>query len=102
MTREILTLDKIGISFRSLLSAEQVSDTYIQPLRAALKRNHDGIYSNYLRQVDPAADVPTEHLLVFEVNDFKVGLRTLRTELEKLGVPAGAQFQNLNPSTPGY
>lgn len=95
-------MDKIGISFRSGLSAEQVSEEYITPLRAALKENRDGIYTNYLRQADPAATQPTEHLLVFEVNDFKAGLRILRTQLEKIGFPDGTQFQNLNPSSPGY
>ena len=61
-----------------------------------------GIYANYLRQADPESLEPTEHLLVFEVRDFKAGLRQLRVKLEELGVPEGTQFHNLNPSSPGY
>ena len=95
-------MEKIGISFRSLLEPAEVRHQYITPLREALKQSQGGIYSNYLRQVDPNAVEPTEHLLVFEVNDFKAGLRLLRVELERLGMPEGVQFQNLNPSTPGY
>ncbi len=95
-------MEKIGIAFRSTLTAHEVRDSYIKPLRAALKKHRAGIYSNHLRQVDPDAVAPTEHLLVFEVNDFKEGLRLLRVELEKIGLPGEVQFQNLNPSSPGY
>ena len=75
---------------------------YIHPLRDALERESAGIYSNYLRQFDPAADQPTEHLLVFQVGDFKEGLRCLRMAAEKLEMPRELSFQNLNPSQPGY
>lgn len=95
-------MERIGISFRSTLSPDEVRDVYVKPLRSALKESQAGIYSNYLRQVDPDAVEPTEHLLVFQVNDFKDGLRVLRMELEKHGLPEGVQFQNLNPSSPGY
>ena len=94
-------MDKVGISFRSTLSAEEVRTKYINPLRAALRHNKAGIYSNHLRQVDPQATA-TEHLLVFEVHDFKEGLGLLRTELEKTGTPEGLALHNLNPSQPGY
>ncbi|NOY40414.1 MAG: hypothetical protein GXP26_01070 [Planctomycetes bacterium] len=95
-------MEKIGLAFRSSLTSNEVRDTYIKPLRAALKEHQAGIYSNHLRQVDPDAITPTEHLLVFEVNDFKEGLRLLRVELEKIGFPEATRFQNLNPSSPGY
>ncbi len=95
-------MEKVGISFRSILTYDDVRERYIKPLRAALEREAAGIYSNYLRQVDPDAVEPTEHLLVFEVNDFKAGLRCLRLEAERLGMPADLSFQNLNPSEPGY
>ena len=95
-------MDKIGISFRSELSDKEVRRLYIGPLRAQLEEQKAGIYVNYLRQVDPDEIEPTEHLLVFEVHDFKKGLRVLRLELEQLGMPEGTQLQNLNPSSPGY
>ncbi|TWU29988.1 hypothetical protein [Bythopirellula polymerisocia] len=95
------TMDKVGISFCSTLSAEEVRAKYINPLRSALRLAKAGIYSNHLRQVDPQATT-TEHLLVFEVHRFKEGLRILRTELEKVGVPEGLALHNLNPSQPGY
>jgi hypothetical protein len=95
-------VDKVGISFRSTLSHDEVCQRYVNPLRAALEREAAGIYSNYLRQVDPDAVKPTEHLLVFEVRDFKAGLRCLRLEAERLGMPKDLSFQNLNPSEPGY
>ena len=95
-------MERVGISFRSTLTSEEVRERYVNPLRAALERDSAGIYSNYLRQVDPDAIEPTEHLLVFDVNDFKVGLRCLRLEAEKIGMPEEILFQNLNPSQPGY
>ncbi len=95
-------MERVGISFRSTLTPDEVRERYIKPLRAALQRDAAGIYSNYLRQVDPEAVEPTEHLLVFEVNDFKAGLRCLRLEAEEIGMPEELLFQNLNPSRPGY
>ena len=95
-------MDKVGISFRARLSADEVLATYIQPLRTVIKDANAGIYANYLRQADPEAIEPTEHLLIFEVNNFKEGLRLMRMELERVGLPEGIQFQNLNPSSPGY
>lgn len=95
-------MHKIGISFRSELTPDEVRDRYIRPLRAALKKERAGIYTNYLRQVDPDSSMANEHLLVFEVQNFKKGLRILRLELEQLGLPGDVSFQNLNPSQPGY
>ena len=95
-------MHKVGISFRSLLTADEVSDRYIRPLRTVLKENAAGIYTNYLRQVDPEGNNETEHLIVFELNDFKAGLRLLRVEIERIGLPSDVQFQNLSPSQPGY
>ncbi len=95
-------MEKIGLAFRSTLTSDEVREKYIVPLRVALEEAKAGIYSNYLRQVGVDAVAPTEHLLVFEVHDFKKGLRLLRTEIEKLGMPEEMQFQNLNPSSPGY
>ena len=95
-------MDKVGLSFRSELEPDQVMQRFIQPLRDALERQSAGIYSNYLRQFDPAASEPTEHLLVFQVSDFKEGLRCLRMAAEQLDMPDEITFQNLNPSQPGY
>ena len=95
-------MHKVGVSFRSTLTAAEVRDEVVRPLRAALKTAQEGIYSNYLRQVDPDSAKPTEHLLVFEIRDFKAGLRVLRVELEKLGLPGEVQLHNLNQSKPGY
>jgi hypothetical protein len=95
-------MDKIGLSFRSTLSPEEVRAMYINPLRAALRHEKAGIYSNHLRQVDPQTVDTFEHLLVFEVNDFEKSLRLLRLELAKVGPPENMQFHNLNPSQPGY
>lgn len=95
-------MEKVGISFRSTLTPDEVLQRYIKPFRAALERDSAGIYSNYLRQVDPEAIEPTEHLIVFEVNDFKAGLRCLRLASEKISLPEDFLFQNLNPSQPGY
>lgn len=95
-------MDKIGIALRSEKSAESLRDDVIEPLRTALKEEKAGIYTNYLRQHDPDSEEPTEHLIVFEVNDFKKGIRVLRLTLDKLNLLEKVQFQNLNPSTPGY
>jgi hypothetical protein len=94
-------MDRVGISFKSPLTADEVHERYIMPLRAALESSHAGIYSNYLRQFD-GAEAPPEHLLVFQVRDFQEGLRVLRVELERIGVPVKALFHNLNASEPMY
>lgn len=95
-------MDRVGISFKSPLSAEEVRLRFIEPLRAALEAEHAGIYSNYLRQAGSDEMTPHEHLLVFQVHDFQQGLRVLRIELEEIGVPGEALFHNLNASTPMY
>jgi len=97
-----LVVDRVGISFKSTQSPDQLRRTYVQPLRAALELARAGIYSNYLRQADQNPNEPAEHLLVFEVNDFKAGLHLLRTEMEKIGPPEGMLLHNLNPSSPEY
>jgi hypothetical protein len=94
-------MDRIGISFKSSLSSEDVRQRFIEPLRGVLEGEGAGIYSNYLRQLDPD-DGPPEHLLVFQVRDFQSGLRLLRVELQKIGVPGEAHFHNLNASNPMY
>ncbi|HCK41578.1 MAG: hypothetical protein CMJ72_10185 [Planctomycetaceae bacterium] len=95
-------MHKIGLSFQSPLSADEVRAKYIRPLSATISEAGAGIYANYLRQVDPDDIQPTEHLLIFEAHDFKQALRLLRVQIEKIGLPEGVQFQNLNPSSPGY
>lgn len=95
-------MHKVGISFCSSLTADEVREQYVRPLRAVLKEASAGIYSNYLRQVDPDSTVGTEHLLIFELQDFKAGLRLLRVKIEEIGLPGEVQFQNLSPSRPGY
>lgn len=94
-------MEKLGVSFHSELSSDEVLSQYIKPLRTALQQARAGIYSNHLRQVDPQAE-STEHLLVFEVRDFKEGLRVLRLELERIGPPTDMRLHNLNPSQPEY
>lgn len=98
----IYPMHKIGLSFRSTLSPEEVRTQYINPLRAMLRREKAGIYSNHLRQVDPQSVDTFEHLLVFEVHEFEKAIRLLRVELESLGPPDAAQFHNLDPSQPSY
>lgn len=95
-------MHKIGLSFRSTLSPEEVRTKYINPLRSVLRHEKAGIYSNHLRQVDPQSVDTFEHLLVFEATDFEKALRILRLELNTIGPPENAQFHNLNPSQPGY
>ena len=94
-------MDRVGISFRSSLSADDVRQRYIAPLREALEAARAGIYSNYLRQLDEN-DGPPEHLLVFQIHEFEAGLRLLRTTMETLGPPRGTTLHNLNVSDPMY
>jgi hypothetical protein len=96
-------MHRVGISFQSELTADEVRQQFINPLRAALEEAHGGIYSNYLRQLDDnGGDGPAEHLLVFQLFDFEEGLRLLRVTLEKIGVPGEASFHNLDPTQPMY
>lgn len=94
-------MDRIGISFKADLSCDEVRERYVRPLRTALESDHAGIYSNYLRQGDDDGG-PPEHLLIFQVRDFRAGLHRLRMELQKLTPPEDVQFHNLNPSDPMY
>ena len=95
-------MNRVGISFQSPLSPDEVVTQFIRPLRDALEAEQLGVYSNYLRQADPGHDAPDEHLIVFLVRDFQAGLRLLRLRLQQLGVPAEATFYNLDPSEPMY
>jgi hypothetical protein len=95
-------MHRIGLSFKSPLSPDEVLTRFIKPLRDRLEAEHGGFYSNYLRQVDPSHDTPDEHLIVFIVRDFQSALRALRMELQKIGVPGDVTFHNLDPSEPMY
>jgi hypothetical protein len=95
-------MHRIGVSFKSPLSPDEVLTRFIKPLRDRLEAEQGGIYSNYLRQVDPSYDTPDEHLIVFIVHDFQIALRLLRTELQRIGVPGEVTFHNLDPSDPLY
>jgi hypothetical protein len=95
-------MNRIGLSFKSPLTPDEVLAQFIKPLRDRLEAEHGGVYSNYLRQVDPSRDTPDEHLIVFIVRDFQSGLRVLRMELQKIGVPGEVTFHNLDPSEPMY
>lgn len=95
-------MHKVGISFRAALTGDEVRGKYVRPLRAKLQEEKAGIYTNYLKQIDPDSANGTEHLLIFELQDFKTGLRLLRLEMERIGLPGEVQFQNLSPSQPGY
>lgn len=94
-------MDRVGVSFQSLLSADDVRRQFIEPMRAALENARAGIYTNYLQQRDEG-DGPPEHLLMFQVREFEEGLRLLRVTLEQIGVPGVARFHNLNASEPMY
>jgi len=91
-------MNRVGVSFKSALSPEEIRVRYVQPLRAAIEEPHAGIYSNYLRQTDADWNTPAEHLLVFEVRDFKSGLHLLRMRLQEIGAPEKLTFHNLEPS----
>ncbi len=95
-------MDRVGISFKSALSADEIRTRYIQPLREALESSRSGIYSNYLRQADADSAEPAEHLLMFQVRDFQAGLQLLRVTMQSLGAPAGMMLHNLDPSDPMY
>ena len=95
-------MDRVGISFQAAHTAEELRVQFIRPLRTALEAARAGVYSNYLHQVAEHPGQATEHLLVFEVNDFRVALRLLRTQLEKLNPPELVDFHNLNPSNLPY
>lgn len=96
-------MERVGIAFKSPLSPDEILTQYIQPLRAALEGARAGIYSNYLRQVaEHNADEPDEHLLMFQVHDFKQGLHLLRMKLQEIGVPPNTTLHNLAASDPLY
>ncbi len=95
-------MDRVGVSFKSPLTADEIRQRYIQPLREAIETPRAGIYSNYLRQADADPAAPAEHLLMFQVLDFEQAIRLLRLALESLGPPHEVRFHNLDPSQPMY
>ncbi len=95
-------MDRVGLSFKSTLSPDEIRAHYIQPLRDALEAARAGIYSNYLSQADADPAEPAEHLLVFQVRDFQTGLHLLRIKIESLGPPEALAFHNLESSQPLY
>lgn len=95
-------MDRVGISFQSKLTADEIRTRYIEPLRAAIEEPRAGFYSNYLRQAEADPAAPDEHLLIFQVRDFQSGLHLLRMKLEELGPPPNVLFHNLDPSEPMY
>jgi hypothetical protein len=95
-------MDRVGISFQSPLSPDEIRTRYVEPLREALEGAHAGIYSNYLRQTDADSATPAEHLLVFQVREFQAGLHLLRMKLQEVGPLEHLMFHNLEPSEPMY
>jgi hypothetical protein len=95
-------MHRIGISFKSTLTPDEVRERYIEPLRDAINAEHAGVYSNYLRQAEADPQKPDEHLLVFNVHDFEPALHVLRMKLQEIGVPGETTFHNLDPSSPMY
>lgn len=95
-------MDRIGISFYSPRTPDEVRESFVRPLRKALEEARGGIFSNYLHQDQEDPEQPAEHLLIFEVADFRQSLRLLRTKLEELGAPWEVAFHNLNPSDLPY
>lgn len=95
-------MERVGISFYSRETPDQVRQRFVRPLRAVIQAERAGVFSNYLHQDRDGPDKPAEHLLVFEVHDFRVGLRLLRTEIERLGPPDDLTLHNLNPSDLPY
>ena len=95
-------MDRVGISFQSPLSPDEIRTRYVEPLRVALESARAGIYSNYLRQIDADPATPAEHLLVFQVREFQAGLHLLRMKLQEIGPLERLMFHNLEPSAPMY
>jgi hypothetical protein len=95
-------MDRVGVSFQSKLTADEIRVRYIQPLRVAVEEPHAGFYSNYLRQAEADPEKPDEHLIIFQVRDFQQGLHLLRMKLQEIGPPPNMQFHNLDPSEPMY
>jgi hypothetical protein len=97
-----MSLDRVGLSFHSTMSPDEVRAEYVGPLRAAIENARSGTYTDYIYTAGADPTKPAEHLLMFHVRDFEAGLRLLRTALEDLKPMAGAAFHNLNPSEPAY
>ena len=95
-------MHRIGVSFKSTLTPDEVRTRYIEPLRAAIDAEHAGIYSNYLRQAEADPQTPDEHLMVFNVYEFEAALHILRMKLQEIGLPGETVFHNLDPSSPMY
>jgi hypothetical protein len=96
---------KIGVSFESTEPLENLKRRVVDPVAVSLQHGGEGIYSNHLQQ-DTArredGQAVIDHLLVFEVLDFKEGIRRVRTLMQEKMDPQAMRFHNLSDCRPIY
>ena len=85
-------MHRIGASLPSAWNRAALQDTCIKPVRKLLMEN----------RTDPTASPLRNHLLMFDVYDFKNGVKFLREAFTKLRHPATTQFIDLNNCQPIY
>ena len=100
-------MHRIGVSLPSARNRAALRDAYIKPVRKLMMENRIGIWSNHMVEghgdrVDPTASPLRNHLLMFEVYDFKDGINFLREAFTKLRCPASTQFLDLSNCQPLY
>lgn len=96
---------KIGVSFESTEPFEALKRQIVDPVAKSLQNRGEGIYSNHLQQETSRRQVGkpiVDHLLVFEVPDFKDGIRQVRLLMQEKMDPASMRFHNLSDCRPLY
>lgn len=94
---------RIGVSIRSAHDRDTVHRNYIKPLQRQMRRDNIGYWSNHLveeegNRHDPTASPLRDHLLLFQVYDFKRGVNFLRSTLQDLHCPRSTSFIDLTDS----
>ena len=98
---------RIGVSLPSARNRTALRDAYIKPVRQLMLENRIGFWSNHMvegsgNRIDPTASPLRQHLLMFEVYDFKDGVNFLREAFSKLRCPPSTQFIDLSNCQPLY
>ena len=98
---------RIGVSIFSAHDRTAVQSSYVKPVRKSMAEERIGFWSNHLVEghgdrIDPTASPLRNHLLLFDVYDFKRGINFLRESFSGLQCPPTTEFIDLTDCQPLY
>ena len=93
-------MHRIGVSIFSAHDRSTVLASYVKPVRKSMMDKRIGFWANHLVEgrgssIDPTANPLRNHLLMFDVFDFKRGVNFLRESFSGLQCPPSTAFIDL-------